>query len=145
MKRFNVRVYGIHINNRNELLVADETYRERSFTKFPGGGLEWGEGTIACLKREFEEEFQLSIQVKDLLYTTDFFQVSTFQENDQVIAIYYLIAINLDDVESVIAQNKSEEKLRWIPINKLSTNDLTFPIDKHVVELLKKKTINFSN
>jgi ADP-ribose pyrophosphatase YjhB (NUDIX family) len=145
MKRFNVRVYGIHINNRNELLVADETYRERSFTKFPGGGLEWGEGTIDCLKREFEEEFQLSIQVKDLLYTTDFFQVSTFQENDQVIAIYYLIAINLDDVESVIAQNKSEEKLRWIPINKLSTNDLTFPIDKHVVELLKKKTINFSN
>lgn len=145
MKRFNVRVYGIHINERNELLVADETYRERSFTKFPGGGLEWGEGTIDCLKREFEEEFQLSIQVKDLLYTTDFFQVSTFQENDQVIAIYYLIAINLDDVESVIAQNKSEEKLRWIPINKLSTNDLTFPIDKHVVELLKKKTINFSN
>lgn len=145
MKRFNVRVYGIHINNRNELLVADETYRERSFTKFPGGGLEWGEGTLDCLKREFEEEFQLSIQVKDLLYTTDFFQVSTFQENDQVIAIYYLIAINLDDVESVIAQNKSEEKLRWIPINKLSTNDLTFPIDKHVVELLKKKTINFSN
>ena len=145
MKRFNVRVYGIHINNRNELLVADETYRERSFTKFPGGGLEWGEGTIDCLKREFEEEFQLSIQVKNLLYTTDFFQVSTFQENDQVIAIYYLIAINLDDVESVIAQNKSEEKLRWIPINKLSTNDLTFPIDKHVVELLKKKTRNFSN
>ncbi len=106
MKRFNVRVYGIHINDRNELLVADETYRERSFTKFPGGGLEWGEGTIACLKREFEEEFQLSIQVKDLLYTTDFFQVSTFHENDQV---------------------------------------LTFPIDKYVVELLKKKTINFSN
>jgi ADP-ribose pyrophosphatase YjhB (NUDIX family) len=145
MKRFNVRVYGIHINNRNELLVADETFRERSFTKFPGGGLEWGEGTIACLKREFKEEFQLSIQVKDLFYTTDFFQVSTFQENDQFIAIYYLIAINLDDVESVIAQNKSEEKLRWIPINELSTNDLTFPIDKHVVELLKKKTRNFSN
>jgi ADP-ribose pyrophosphatase YjhB (NUDIX family) len=81
MKRFNVRVYGIHINERNELLVADETYRERSFTKFPGGGLEWGEGTIACLKREFEEEFQLSIQVKDLLYTTDFFQVSTFHHS----------------------------------------------------------------
>jgi hypothetical protein len=72
------------------------------------------------------------------LYTTDFFQVSTFHENDQVIAIYYLIAINLDDVESVIEQNKSEEKLRWIPINELSINDLTFPIDKHVVELLKK-------
>lgn len=138
MKRFNVRVYGIHINERNEILVSDETYQNKSFTKFPGGGLEWGESTIDCLKREFEEEFQLKIQVKELFYTTDFFQVSAFHENDQVIAIYYLIAINLDDVESVMALNNSEEKLRWILINELSMNDLTFPIDKHVVELLKK-------
>lgn len=138
MKRFNVRVYGIHINERNEILVSNETYQNKSFTKFPGGGLEWGESTIDCLKREFEEEFQLKIQVKDLFYTTDFFQVSAFHENDQVIAIYYLIAINLDDVESVMALNNSEEKLRWILINELSMNDLTFPIDKHVVELLKK-------
>lgn len=138
MKRFNVRVYGIHINERNEILVSNETYQNKSFTKFPGGGLEWGESTIDCLKREFEEEFQLKIQVKELFYTTDFFQVSAFHENDQVIAIYYLIAINLDDVESVMALNNSEEKLRWILINELSMNDLTFPIDKHVVELLKK-------
>jgi mutator protein MutT len=138
MKRFNVRVYGIHINERNEILVSNETYQNKSFTKFPGGGLEWGESTIDCLKREFEEEFKLKIQVKELFYTTDFFQVSAFHENDQVIAIYYLIAINLDDVESVMALNNSEEKLRWILINELSMNDLTFPIDKHVVELLKK-------
>lgn len=138
MKRFNVRVYGIHINERNEILVSDETYLNKSFTKFPGGGLEWGESTIDCLKREFEEEFQLKIQVKELFYTTDFFQVSAFYKNDQVISIYYFFTIELRELDAVIASNNTTEQLRWIAINDLTTNDLTFPIDKHVIELLKK-------
>ena len=50
MKRFNIRVYGILINDRNELLVSDELIKGLQFTKFPGGGLEWGEGTMDCLK-----------------------------------------------------------------------------------------------
>ena len=41
MKRFNIRVYGILINDRNELLVSDELIKGLQFTKFPGGGLEW--------------------------------------------------------------------------------------------------------
>ena len=144
MKRFNVRVYGIHINERNEILVSDETYQNKSFTKFPGGGLEWGESTIDCLKREFKEEFQLKIQVKHLFYTTDFFQVSAFHENDQVISIYYFFTIELRELDAVIASNNTTEQLRWIAINDLTTNDLTFPIDKHVIELLKKTHNNFS-
>ena len=144
MKRFNVRVYGIHINERNEILVSDETYQNKSFTKFPGGGLEWGESTIDCLKREFEEEFQLKIQVKDFFYTTDFFQVSAFHENDQVISIYYFFTIELRELDAVIASTNTTEQLRWIAINDLTSNDLTFPIDKHVIELLKKTRDNFS-
>ena len=55
-KRFNIRVYGIVVNDRNELLVSDELVKGMQFTKFPGGGLEWGEGTQDCLVREFREE-----------------------------------------------------------------------------------------
>ena len=53
MQRFNIRVYGICINERQEVLLSDESYRDLHFTKFPGGGLGFGEGTIDCLKREF--------------------------------------------------------------------------------------------
>ena len=56
MKKFNIRVYGILINQNKEILVLDETRNGYSFTKFPGGGLEWGEGFKECLEREFEEE-----------------------------------------------------------------------------------------
>ena len=56
MSRFNIRVYGILINDNKQVLVADEYIRGGMYTKFPGGGLEFGEGTRDCLKRELKEE-----------------------------------------------------------------------------------------
>ena len=54
LKRFNVRVYGLLINHNQQLLVADEAFKSGQLaTKFPGGGLELGEGLIDGLKREF--------------------------------------------------------------------------------------------
>ena len=94
-KRFNIRVYGIVINDRNELLVSDEMIRGLQFTKFPGGGLEWGEGIRECLEREFKEELNQPIQVGDHFYTTDYFQQSAFLETDQLISIYFKVALQL--------------------------------------------------
>ena len=56
---FNIRVYGVLINQQNQVLVSDEYIRGSYYTKFPGGGLELGEGTRDCLKREFKEEMDL--------------------------------------------------------------------------------------
>ena len=41
---FNIRVYGILINDKKQVLVSDEFIRGGYYTKFPGGGLELGEG-----------------------------------------------------------------------------------------------------
>lgn len=135
MQRFNIRVYGICINEQEEILLSDETYRDFSFTKFPGGGLEWGEGTKDCLKREFLEEFQLEITVGELFYLTDFFQVSAFSENDQVISIYYHIELPHNIILHEITGDKGE-RLRWKPLAELRESDVTFPIDKQVVQKL---------
>ena len=76
MALFNIRVYGILLDPQNRILVSDEFIRGNYFTKLPGGGLEIGEGTRDCLKREFKEETGLDVTVGDHLYTTDFFQIS---------------------------------------------------------------------
>src|SRR3989337_3599557 len=89
MLRFNVRVYGLLITEEKQVLVSDERIRGGLYTKFPGGGLEYGEGTRDCLKREFMEEMNLSVEVGDHIYTTDFFQVSAFNPSHQIISIYY--------------------------------------------------------
>ena len=88
---FTIRVYGILINENKQVLVSDEFIRGNYYTKFPGGGLELGEGTRDCLKREFKEEMNLDVQVEDHIYTTDYFQMSAFNPDDQIISIYYFV------------------------------------------------------
>jgi len=138
MTRFNIRVYGICINERNEVLLSDESYLNLAFTKFPGGGLEFGEGMIDCLKREFLEEFNIEIEVKELFYLTDFFQVSAFSENDQVISVYYRITADLDHLDQLMKNQTGEEELHWVKLSELTEELLTFPIDK----LVAKKLVN---
>ena len=86
---FNLRVYGILINEHKQVLVSDEFIRGNYYTKFPGGGLEFGEGTRDCLKREFLEEMQLKVEIGEHIYTTDYFQMSAFNPSHQIISIYY--------------------------------------------------------
>lgn len=136
MRRFNIRIYGVCINERNEVLLSDESYRGLNFTKFPGGGLEFGEGTIDCLKREFQEEFDLEIEVDSLFYLTDFFQVSAFSENDQVISIYYLIRADLHSLDQLTKSQTSVEKLHWVNLSELSKESVTLPIDQIVAQKL---------
>lgn len=141
-KQFNIRVYGILINEKNEVLISDERRHGNSFTKFPGGGLEWGEGTIECLKREFVEELNIEVEVKDLFYCTDFFQQSAFRETDQLISIYYKVdysdknSLNFAKYELPLVEDS--ENFRWLSLTEISANDFTFPIDKYVADLLSK-------
>jgi len=88
MKRFNIRVYGIWINDKQEILVSDERIGDFKFTKFPGGGLEFGEGIKDCLIREWKEELNIDIEVGNHIYTTDYFQLSAFDQTSQIISIY---------------------------------------------------------
>src|ERR1700679_2252025 len=90
MYKFNVRVYGLLINERNELLISDEQEYGMQFTKFPGGGLEYGEGLPDGLKREFMEECNAEIEVLEHFYTTDFFVKSAFNDS-QIISVYYKV------------------------------------------------------
>jgi 8-oxo-dGTP diphosphatase len=142
---FNVRVYGLLIDDKNRVLVADELIHEHYITKFPGGGLEFGEGTIDAIKREMMEETGIVIEVMSHFYTTDFFQPSAFNPKAQVISIYYLIkavkAFTLKTSEKAFDFEEQKEgaiSFRWLPIDILSEVDFTFPIDKRVSVLLRK-------
>jgi ADP-ribose pyrophosphatase YjhB (NUDIX family) len=140
---YNIRVYGLLIE-QNSVLVSDEVYNGIYMTKFPGGGHEIGEGLIECLKREFMEELALEINIKQHFYTTDFYVQSFFNKNHQLISIYYLIETNKNTKLKTSTQKfdfdsqKPTQSLRWIKINDLLEDDLTYPIDKKVVAMLKK-------
>jgi len=141
---FNVRVYGLLFNNNNCVLVTDELIHGMSITKFPGGGLEFGEGTIDAIKREMMEETSIKVEVVEHFYTTDFFQPSAFNPKAQVISIYYLIKAvspyTIHTTDKVFDFDKKTEgaiSFRWLPINSLSEDSFTFPIDKKVSSILR--------
>ena len=141
---FNLRVYGLLINPRNEVLITDEYRMNMFMCKFPGGGLEYGEGTIDCLKREFKEELNLNIEIVDHFYTTDYFQKALFFDDIQLISIYYLVkseawqTITTSDHPFNIEAIDGQQSFRWVALKELSINDLTFPIDQKVGQMLKE-------
>ena len=144
MSYFNVRVYGLLINNESELLLSDEFEYGFNFTKFPGGGVELGEGLIEALKREFVEECNAEIVVISHFYTTDFYEKSSFNDS-QVISVYYLVKevkpLQLNFKSKVFDFDiNSAQSFRWVKISDLTADDVTFKTDKTVVNLLKKAT-----
>ncbi len=152
MNLFNIRVYGILINDKKQVLVADEIVRGGYYTKFPGGGLEFGEGTRDCLKREFKEEMDLDVEIGDHIYTTDYFQMSAFNPQHQIISIYYFAkaletikaplrnkAFDFDDAQMKVYEETNEtETFRFIEWDEFSEETVTLPIDKIVAGLIIK-------
>ena len=151
MPNFNIRVYGILVNEKKQVLVADEYIRGGLYTKFPGGGLEFGEGTRDCLKRELKEELGIEAEIGDHLYTTDFFQMSAFRPDDQIISIYYFVKqsedlkvpvrekqFDFDEQQMQVYDKTGEtETFRLIDWDDFSEETVTLPIDKIVARMVK--------
>ena len=147
---FNLRIYGILINKQKQVLVSDEFIRGNYFTKFPGGGLEFGEGTRNCLKREFKEEMNLKVEIGNHIYTTDYFQMSAFNPQHQIISIYYFAnaleeitvplrekPFDFDNDQLKIYEVKKEiETFRFIEWENFSADSVTLPIDKIVASIV---------
>jgi 8-oxo-dGTP diphosphatase len=152
MNLFNIRVYGILLNERKQVLVSDEFIRGNYYTKFPGGGLEFGEGLRDGLKREFKEEMNLEVEIGEHIYTTDYFQISAFNPGHQIISIYYFakalepitaplrnMPFDFDENQLLFYKKKGEiETFRFVDWNDFSEDTVTLPIDKIVVRILKE-------
>jgi 8-oxo-dGTP diphosphatase len=146
-----IRVYGILVNEQQQVLVSDELIRGMYITKFPGGGLEKGEGTRDCLAREFMEELNLAVEVGDHIYTTDFYQQSAFNTAHQILSVYYYakalapITVPLRskpfdfDAEQLAIYEKEQqiETFRFVNPEDFGPDAVHLPIDKIVAGMVK--------
>lgn len=131
-QRFNIRVYGLWLNE-GRVLVSEEEIKGTNIIKFPGGGLEFGEGIIDCLKREWKEELDMDIEVLNHFYTTDYYQPSAFDKS-QVVSIYYLVK-PLTDNNYIVNKNDNEVSY-WMKLTDITKDTFPLPIDKRVAEML---------
>jgi 8-oxo-dGTP diphosphatase len=148
-----IRVYGILMNEQQQVLVSDEFIRGMYITKFPGGGLEKGEGTRDCLAREFMEELDLAVEVGNHIYTTDFYQQSAFNAAHQILSIYYFakalgpITVPLRskpfdfDAEQLAMYEKAQqiETFRFVNPEDFGPDAVHLPIDKIVAGMVRMR------
>jgi 8-oxo-dGTP diphosphatase len=146
IKHFNIRVYALIFDKDGKVLLSDELQLNKRMSKFPGGGLEFGEGTLECLHREMMEEFGQDVEILRHYYTTDFYQKALFFEDQQLISIYYIcrfmkrtnfkISVKPFDFER---EENGSMSFRWVELASLNIErDLSFPIDQYVARMLVK-------
>ena len=134
IKGFNIRVYALCIVN-NQLLTLKEPFAGNMLVKLPGGGLEFGEGTADCLKREFKEELNLEITVGDAFYIQENFVPSLAKDGKQLLMLYFFATItNLNNLEII---DKNIQEVRWISLT--ANNPFTLPVDRIVFNKLQSK------
>lgn len=143
MKFFNIRTYGILINENQEILISDEIYQGQQFSKFPGGGLEFGETLPDAIKREFIEECDLKIKDVQLLHITDTVVDSAFNDS-QVLAVYYQVFTDeqlavATKTEAFDFDEGSVQSFRWVSLKDFSIKDLTFEMDQTAWEAIDGK------
>jgi 8-oxo-dGTP diphosphatase len=137
INRFNLRVYGICIENEH-LLLSDEIRMDHHMTKLPGGGLEFGEGLEACLKREWQEELEVEIAVGEIFFVNPFLLTSAFNPRDQVLCFYYPVrmlhqprALFSEQAHDFQREKPGDQQVfRWAALAKLKPEDFTFPTDR---------------
>ena len=141
---FTIRIYGILIH-KGRVLVSDELIKGQRITKFPGGGLEYGEGPKECLVREIREEIGVEALDVQHFYTTDFFQQSAFHSTPmQVVSVYYTFRV-ADPMAIPVVQVPftgitgpgDQEVFRWLRVAGGREEELSLPIDRVVWGMLR--------
>ncbi|MEO8109506.1 MAG: NUDIX hydrolase, partial [Ginsengibacter sp.] len=97
----------------------------------------------------------LTVETADHIYTTDYFQLSAFNPEHQIISIYYFVKaleeikaplrdkeFDFDEAQLKIYAEKNEiETFRFIDWDNFSAECVTLPIDKIVAGMVKENPL----
>lgn len=141
--QINVRSYMILVRDGASgpevLLSYERLPRWGGVMKFPGGGLEWGEGTAACLRREALEELGQPVAIKRLCHVSEQAYVSSFDPNQQVMAIHYEVELLGEarfeadgELSDVFGRDvpMMHQVLGWRAVEGLDSADFSFASDR---------------
>lgn len=123
-------VLGLAIKD-NKLLVSEgfDNVKKQTFYRCLGGGIEFLKKSTDALKREFKEEINIDIVIKDLLGISE--NIFTYEgKNAHELVFYYNINILGKDYkeEYVVTDDNGQTKAVWIDINEFKNgNKILYP------------------
>lgn len=134
-----VRVYGLLVHE-GRLLLCREKIAGRYYIKFPGGGLEYGEGVEDCVIREFMEETGLQVKAKNLFYLNPDHIPSAFHDERQILSLYYEVSLaSGKNIPTDLSSREEDMELFWQDLSSLDSADLELILDRRVAEMLRSR------
>ena len=96
MGEIGVFVKSLTVYNRRVLIIKRSNYTNRGKGEWdiPGGGIQFGEGLLDCLRREIMEETGLTVRVDRLLYAI----TALVSPTNQIVGLTYLSHADYDCV-----------------------------------------------
>ena len=123
---------GLAVKN-NKLLVSEgfDKVKNETFYRCLGGGIEFLEKSSEALKREFSEEINIDITVKDFLGTSE--NIFTYQgKKAHELILFYSIDISDDNYqeEYKVIDDHGETIAKWIDIQEFKNKSkILYPED----------------
>ena len=123
-------VLGLAIKN-NKLLVSEgfDKIKNETFYRCLGGGIEFLEKSEEALKREFLEEINISITVKDFLGISE--NIFTYQgKKAHELILFYSIEISNENYqkEYIVTDDHGKTVAKWIDIDEFKNkNKILYP------------------
>lgn len=118
--RLRLRVCGICIENDKILMLSHRGIGDTDvFWCPPGGGIQFGESTHEALKREFEEETGLFIEIGDLLFVNEFMQPPL-----HALELFFEVKqkggnLHLGSDPEMTSDNQIIQEMRWMSIEEI--------------------------
>lgn len=70
-KAIRIRVSALLVDGNGKILLVNHHKGDRSYWLLPGGGLDFGENPVDCLRREMAEELGARVRAGDLLFAAN--------------------------------------------------------------------------
>jgi ADP-ribose pyrophosphatase YjhB (NUDIX family) len=128
-KQIRVGVYAVIIND-DKVLLTKTLAGSQSIMNFPGGGVTIDEGFADALQRECQEEIGCSVQIEELIYSSETLYCNPeFPDN-------YMYNLYFKTIPTTDIQYDIQESI-WCSIDELPLSNM-LPIDKEFIMFLKK-------
>jgi 8-oxo-dGTP diphosphatase len=132
MIKFNARCYVLIRSKQNRILVMQERWQGVDLNKFPGGGLELGEGLLECIHREIAEEFLSSekLAYSHFFTPTEYF-ASRFKPQEQLLLNYFTNSTEADEQQwSLIPNDANLLGMQWLELKAENAQWFTLQSDR---------------
>ena len=125
-------VLGI-VTKNNKLLVGEgyDKIKNQTFYRCLGGGIEFGEKSFEALKREFQEEIQADIIVKDFLGISENIFVFNGKKGHELVILYKAEMKDYDYKEEYhIADEEDSGLVKWVDVNEFKNKEkILYPVE----------------